>query len=77
MTAGVSVLFDNGFVGASGRGFESEYGIQEIELEPAGAPPGAQAGSRQPERPDGTGRLIRAVSLGYFLRKVSRGTISA
>lgn len=39
LTAGASILFENGFVGFSGRGFDSEYGIQEIELEPADAPP--------------------------------------
>lgn len=39
LTAGASILFDNGFVGASVRRFDTEYGIQEIELEPEDAPP--------------------------------------
>lgn len=40
LTVGGSVLFDRGFVGVSVRGFDSEYGIQEIELEPEDVPPG-------------------------------------
>lgn len=42
LTGGVSALFDKGYVGVSARGFDSEYGIQEIELEPAGAPRGGK-----------------------------------
>ncbi|MCP3980303.1 MAG: TonB-dependent receptor [bacterium] len=38
LTAGVSALFDNGYLGVSARGFDSEYGIQEIELEPVVVP---------------------------------------
>lgn len=39
LTAGGSILFDKGFIGVSARGFDTEYGIQEIELEPEDAPP--------------------------------------
>ncbi len=43
LTVGGSILFDDGFVGVSGKGFDTEYGIQEIELEPLDAPPAAEA----------------------------------
>jgi iron complex outermembrane receptor protein len=38
-TLGGSVLFERGYVGVSGRSFDTTYGIQEIELEPVGIPP--------------------------------------
>lgn len=39
LTVGGSALFENGFLGASVRGFDTDYGIQELELEPMDAPP--------------------------------------
>ena len=39
LTGGASLLFGNGYVGISGREFDSEYGIQEVHLEPEDAPP--------------------------------------